>query len=386
MESAPLSKIISFRAMILCMNEEIGKIEDLGWDDFFKSKRTELKLDNFSVARVTAEYKGAYKVKNEEGEFLARITGKQIFNATSREDYPAVGDWTAITVLDKKQAVIQAVLPRKSIIKRRFGDKNKIGEKSDVQIIATNIDFAFVVQSVGRDYSINRFERYLAIIKDSNIKPAIIINKIDLISKEELNSKLSEIKNRVGDIDVFATSTIGDESLTKLKSYIQKGETYCFLGSSGVGKSSLINKLLGESIIKTEDISSHSDRGKHITTSREIYFLESGGIVVDNPGIREVGMTDASKGIGSVFDEITRLAKKCKYADCTHIHEPDCEILSALKDGRVDEGKYSNYISLKKEAEHFGMSNLEKKEKNRQFGKFIKKAKKELKDSGHKYF
>ncbi len=372
--------------MILNMKQKLEKIEDLGWDDFFKSKRTELKLDDFSVARVIAEYRGTYKVKKANSEYLAKITGKQMFKATSREDFPAVGDWVVITELDNKQAVIQAVLPRKSIIKRRFGDKNKIGEKGDVQIIATNIDFAFVVQSVGRDYSINRFERYLAIIKDSNIKPAIIINKIDLISKEELNSKLSEIKNRFGDIDVFATSAMGDESLTKLKSYIQKGKTYCFLGSSGVGKSSLINKLLGESIIKTEDISSYSDRGKHITTSREIYFLESGGIVVDNPGIREVGMTDASIGIGSVFDEITILAKNCKYVDCTHIHEPGCEVLKALKDGILDEDKYSNYISLKKEADHFEMSNLEKKEKNRQFGKFIKKAKKELKDSGHKYF
>jgi ribosome biogenesis GTPase / thiamine phosphate phosphatase len=371
---------------MLNMSIKINKIEDFGWDSFFQFKRTELGLDNFSVARAIAEYRGTYKVKNANGEYLAKITGKQMFKATSREDYPAVGDWVAITELDNKQAIVQAVLPRKSIIKRRFGDKNKAGEKSDVQIIATNIDVAFIVQSVGRDYSINRFDRYLAIIKDSDIKPAIIINKTDLISAEELDAKLAEIKSGFGNIDVFATSTKSDESLEKLKGYIQKGETCCFLGSSGVGKSSLINALLGESIIKTEDVSSYSGRGKHITTSREMYFLESGGIVIDNPGIREVGLTDANSGIEGVFDEMAILAKKCKYADCTHTHEPGCEILAALTDGRLDEDRYSNYINLKKEAQHYGMSELEKREKGRSLGKFINKAKKELKNYGHKDF
>lgn len=368
------------------MSNEIAKIEDLGWDDFFESERAELGLGDFSVARIVAQYKSSYKVKNTNGEFLAKITGKQMFKAKSREDYPAVGDWVAITELDDKQAVIQAVFPRKSAVKRRFGDKNRTGEKSDVQIIATNIDVAFIVQSVGRDFSVNRYERYLTIIKDADIKPVIIVNKTDLASSEELSSKLAEIKNRLGDIDVIPTSTVTDEGLGKLKNYIEKGKTYCFLGSSGVGKSSLINKLLGKDAIRTADISSYSERGKHITTSREMYFLKSGGILIDNPGIREVGMADVSAGVESLFDEITNLAKKCRYADCMHIHEPGCEVLAALKDGRLDEDRYSNYLSLKKETGYFEMSQSEKREKNRSFGKFLKRAKKELKNSGHKYF
>ena len=155
------------------MNTEHEKIEDLGWDEFFETKKAELGFGDFSVARVTAENKGSYKIKNEKGEFLAKITGKQIFEASSREDYPAVGDWVAITELGNEQAVINAVLPRKSIIKRRFGDKSKISGKNDVQVIATNIDAAFIVESIGRDYSINRFERYLAIVKDEGIEPVI---------------------------------------------------------------------------------------------------------------------------------------------------------------------------------------------------------------------
>jgi ribosome biogenesis GTPase len=362
--------------------EQEMKIEDLGWDKFFETNQTKLGLDDFSVARVIAEYKGAYKIKNASGEYLARITGKQMFDAKSREDFPAVGDWVAITEADKEQAVIHKVLPRKTIIKRKYGDKNRIGEKNETQVIAANIDVAFAIESVGRDYNLNRLERYSAIANDGGIKSAVILNKIDLISEEELNLKISEIKNRLKDVDVIAASTLTERGLDDLKKYIIKGQTYCFLGSSGVGKSSLINKLLGEDIIRTKDIGEYSGRGKHTTTGREMYFLKGGGIVIDNPGVREVGMTDASAGVDNIFDEITALAKNCKYADCTHMHEPDCAVLEAVNLGKLDKGRYANYVSLKKETEHYEMTKLEKKQKTRQFGKFLKNAKKGLK--GHK--
>jgi len=355
------------------MNSEIKKNEELGYDNFFESERKKLNLENFSVARVIAEYKGAYKVKNAKGEYLAKITGKQMFNALTREDYPAVGDWVAITELNAEQAVIKAVLPRKTIIKRKYINK------SEIQIIATNIDVAFIVESIGRDYNLNRFERYFSIANDGGVKPAIILNKTDLISKEELDLKLSQIKNRFNNTDVILTSAVTDEGLNKLKNYILKGKTYCFLGSSGVGKSSLINKLLGENVIKTENISVSTGRGKHATTGRQMYFLESGGIVIDNPGMREVGMTDNKAGINDLFDEITVLAEKCKYADCTHVHESGCEVLSAIKSGKLNKDKYSNYIILKKESEHYEMSELEKRKKDQKFGKFLKTAKKEIK-------
>lgn len=359
------------------------KLEDLGYDDFFESSRKKLGWGDFSVARVMAEHKGAYEVINQNGEFLAKITGKQIFNALSREDYPAVGDWAAISELDTERAVIRGVLPRKTIIKRKFGDKNKMGDKTEVQVIGANIDVAYVVESIGRDYNLNRFERYFSIARDGGVVSAIILNKTDLISQEELSLKLEQLKQRFNDINIVATSTVNDEGLTELRKNILPGKTYCFLGSSGVGKSSLINKLLGENIIKTDDISFRANRGKHITTGREMYFLKDGGLVIDNPGMREVGMADASAGIDSLFDEITVLAEGCKYADCTHIHEPDCAVLAALKSGRLDEGKYNNYTNLKKEAEYYELSALEKREKDRDFGKFIKKAKKDISQIKH---
>ena len=347
------------------------KIKDLGYNSFFEENRNKLERGDFFVARVTAEFKEAYRVKDADGEYLAKIKGKRIFEALSREDYPAVGDWVTITKPDEDHAVIHGILPRLTVIKRKYGDKT--------QVIATNIDVAFVVESVDRDYNLNRFERYFAIANDGGIKSAIILNKTDLISQEELNEKLKEIKNRFPEADIISTSVVNNDGLDELKKYIKKGKTYCFLGSSGVGKSSLINKLLEKDFIKTGDISSYSNRGKHITTSREMYFLDNGGIVIDNPGMREVGMTDTDAGIDNLFDEISILAQKCKYADCSHIHEPDCEVLLALKSGKLNEKQYSNYINLKKEAEYYKMSNVEKREKDKQFGKFIKKTKEDLK-------
>jgi ribosome biogenesis GTPase len=296
-----------------------------------------------------------------------------MFTALSREDYPAVGAWVAIIKPDKENAVIQAILPRRSVIKRKYSNKN------ETQIIATNIDVAFVVQSVGRDYNLNRFERYFAIVCDGGIKPVIILNKVDLISEEELADKLSQIKNRFPNIDVITTSIVGNDGLNELKNYVEKNKTYCFLGSSGVGKSSLINKMIGGDLIKTEDISSYSDRGKHITTGRQMYFLKNGGILIDNPGMREVGMAGAGEGINDLFDEITELSRGCKFKDCTHTHEAGCEVLAAVKLGKINREQYQNYLNLKKEVEYYEMSEIEKKEKERDFGKFIKNAKKELK-------
>lgn len=352
-------------------------LEDLGYGEFFENHRRLLGLQDFLVARVIAEHKGAYKVKNENGEYLAKITGKQIFNAKSREDFPAVGDFVAITVLDTERAVINAVLPRKTIIKRKQSGKNEI------QIIASNIDTAFIIEAVDRDYNLNRLERYFA-IAGGGINMVIILNKIDLISKEELEKKLSEIKIRFPNAEVIPTSNILSEGLERLKNYIKQGQTYSFLGSSGVGKSSLINKLLGTDSLKTEDISLYSGRGKHITTARQMYFLENGGIVIDNPGMREVGVSEDTGSVNAVFEEITELSQHCKFADCTHTHEPGCEVLTAVNSGLLDKEKYANYLNLRKEAQFYGLSEFEKREKNRKFGKFIKKAKDELKRYGHK--
>ncbi len=352
-------------------------LEELGYGPFFEQALKKLGLENFLLARVIAEHKGAYRVKSQNGEYLAKVTGKQMFNASSREDYPAVGDWVAVKPLDQEQAVIGSVLPRKTVIKRKASGNN------EVQIIAANVDVAFVIESVDRDYNLNRFERYFS-LASGGIKFVLILNKIDLISQEELSLKLTEIQTRLSGSKVIPTSNLTGNGLEELIEYLEKGKTYCFLGSSGVGKSSLINKLLHENIAKTDSISPDSGRGKHVTTSREMYFLKNGSIVIDNPGMREVGLTEADAGANNAFDEITVLAKNCKYTDCTHTHEPGCEVLLALNSGLLDKSKYSNYIKLKKETQHYSLTQYEKKQKSRKFGKFMKKAKEEFKKYGHK--
>lgn len=350
------------------------KLEDLGYDDFFDLKWKSLELTNSSAGRVIAEHKESYKVKSSDGEYLAKITGKQIFNATKRADYPAVGDWVAITKLDKDRAVIQKILPRKTVLQKKSSDKQ------DAQIIASNIDAALIVESLDKDYNLNRFERYFVLLDEAGIKRAIILNKIDLAAEAELNHKKEQIKNRFGNIDIVLTSAITEQGLNELMNYITRGKTYCFLGSSGVGKSSLINMLLKKNTIDTREISNSTGRGKHTTTARGMYFLKNGGILIDNPGIKEVGIADADAGIENVFDEITLLSNKCKFSDCSHIHEPGCAVLQAIKDGKLDENKYQNYVKLKKENEFYEMSDLDRRKKDRKFGQFRKKVMDQMKE------
>ena len=347
--------------------------KNLGYNEVFELDRQKLGSGDLPVARVVAEYKGGYKVKNAEGEYFAKVTGKRMYRAASREDYPAVGDWVMLTEVGEDKATIEDILPRHTVIKRKHGSREK------VQIIATNIDMAFIVESVGRNFNLNRFERYITIVSDGGVKPMLILNKVDLADSEDLDRKMAEIKERFKDVPVLFTSALDSTGLEELRESIKAEKTYCFLGSSGVGKSSLINKLLEENAIETNDISVRTDRGKHTTTSREMYFLENGGIVIDNPGVREVGMTSMTGGVEETFDEMEFLAKECKFSDCSHILEPKCGVLRAVKEGEVSNEKYKNYIGLKKETDFYEMSEVEKREKDQKFGKFIKNAKKDIK-------
>lgn len=327
-----------------------------------------------STARVTAEFKGAYRVKSGLIELFATITGKQMHQASTREDYPAVGDFVEITPLADDRAVIERILPRRTILRRKAGAESGPG----AQIIATNIDVAFVIEAVDRDHNLNRLERYCALARDGGITPAIVLNKTDLIPEEELGAMLREIARRLADTDLIPTTTRSGDGLSLLRRYMTTGKTYCFLGSSGVGKSTLINGLLGDDAIRTVEISSYSGRGKHTTTRRQMYFLDGGEVVIDTPGIREVGMADSAAGVASVFEELTRLGEQCRFADCTHANEPGCMVLAAVREGKLDKDRYDNYMSLKKEAEFYELSEQERREKDRSFGKFVKKAKKSL--------
>lgn len=349
-------------------------LESLGYGSFFEEFRAESVPAEFEPGRVIAEHKERYVVKNAGGEYDAEVTGNLRFNAESREDFPAVGDWVAISSFDSEFAVIHKIFPRLSVIKRKAA-----GHLSDVQIIAVNIDFAFIVQAVDRDFSINRLERYLTICNSSKVKPLILLTKTDLIEGVQLEEILDSINQRIEDVPVLAISNETQSGYDKVKAVIEAGKTYCMLGSSGVGKSTLLNNLSGKELMKTGSISENTNRGKHVTTHRELIVLESGGLLIDNPGMREVGIADSAGGLDITFDKIFELAEKCKFKDCKHISETGCAVIEAVETGVLEKESYENFMKMEKERKHFESSAAERRKKDKHFGKMMKNYKKDIK-------
>ncbi len=345
-------------------------LEELGYTNELENYRVKNNLSNFSIGRVITEHKERYVVKSEVGDFDAELIGNLRNSAQDRSDFPAVGDWVAISVYDTNKALIHHVFPRTSIIERQAVDKH--GEK---QIIATNIDIGFIVQAINRDFNVNRLERYLTICNASKVTPIIVLTKIDLVSETELVSILESVSKRIQNVNIIPVSNENNVGLDALKSIIKKGKTYCLLGSSGVGKSTLINSISGKNLMKTGEISESIDRGKHVTTHRELIVLEGGGIIIDNPGMREVGITESSNGLEVTFETIFELATQCRFSDCTHIHEKGCAIIEAIEFGEIDEDSYDSYIRLEREKQFFESSAQDKKKKDKNLGKLIKSAK-----------
>jgi len=349
-------------------------LEDLGYNDLLENYRKDKGLDSFEAGRVISEHKERYTVKTAVNEYDAEIIGNLRFTAQKRSDFPAVGDWVAFSEFDENRALIHAVFPRKTVIERQA-----VGKQGEKQIIASNIDFAFIVQSVDYDFNINRMERYLTICNASNVEPVIILNKIDLINESELSELILSVQKRVKEAQVIAISNESQKGIESLKKSIIKGKTYCLLGSSGVGKSTLINNLSGKQMMKTETISESTHKGRHVTTHRELLVLENGGILIDNPGMREVGITDSAGGLEITFEIITELSKECKFQDCTHTTETGCAVLAAVDKGEFDKSSYENYLKMEREKEHFESTVAEKRRKDKFFGKMMKKYKKDQK-------
>ena len=344
---------------------------DLGYSDKLEKFRIENNLESFSAGRVISEHKERYTVKSSEGEFDAEITGNLRYSAESREDYPAVGDWVSIVPCDSEFAIIHNILPRYSLIKRKAA-----GKKGESQLIAANVDYAFLVQAVDRDFSVNRLERYLTICYDSKVSPLILFSKIDLTDETHIGEIINSVKTREPGVPVIMFSNETGKGLSEINSLIEKGKTYCLLGSSGVGKSTLLNNLSGKELMKTAAISESIDRGRHVTSHRELIILESGGILIDNPGMRELGIADAGEGLEITFDKIFRTADKCRYKDCTHVVEEGCAVIEAVEKGEIEKSSYENYLKMHKEKQHYESSSAEKKRKDKILGKVLKNYKK----------
>jgi ribosome biogenesis GTPase / thiamine phosphate phosphatase len=352
------------------------RLEDLGYTDQFEKFRIDNNLSGFEVGRVISEHKERYIVRTEQGEFEAEITGNMRFTNKSREDFPAVGDWVALTTYDADFAIIHKILPRFSMITRQA-----VGQFGEIQIIATNIDYAFLIQAIDRDFNINRLERYLTICNSSKVSPIIVLSKTDLIDEQLVSEIVENINVRIKNVPVIAISNESQDGYDAIRKTIEKGTTYCMLGSSGVGKSTLSNNLSGKTLMRTDAISATTQKGRHVTSHRELIVLETGGILVDNPGMREVGIADSASGLEMTFDRIVNFSRNCRFKDCTHTNEVGCSVIKAVENGELDQASYENYLKMEREKAHFESTVSERRKRDKEFGQLMKNYKKDIREN-----
>ena len=304
----------------------------------------------YSLGRVVSQYRGKYKIATEQGETLAQISGKLRFETEELAQYPAVGDFVMVSQeTADSEAVIHHILTRKSIFLRKA-----VGMTGQAQPVSANIDTVFLCMSLDQNYSLNRMERYLSIAWDSGAVPVIVLTKADLC--EDLETVIHDIERISSFSDILSLSMFDEDISKKFAPYFAKNQTCAFIGSSGVGKSTLINKLLGEDLLETREIGK-ANKGRHTTTGREMYPCPLGGVVIDTPGMREMGAE--STDLSRTFHEIEELAEQCRFRDCTHTGEPGCAVLAAIEEGTLDQRRLDSFLKLQNEASYDGLSSKE---------------------------
>lgn len=347
----------------------------LGYDSWFAEHAASLAQPDRLIARVTAVDRDAFLVRMQERDIYAEIAGRLRYTAESVMDLPGVGDWVSIHWPSTDgPAIIHDVLPRRTFLRRKSA-----GKTVDFQMMAANLDVAFIVQGCQSDFNVRRLDRYLVVANDGRIEPRIILTKTDLVTPAEQEVLVAAIRGAGITAPVLLVSNETGEGLEAFRASLEPGRTYCLLGSSGVGKTTLINRLLGREAFETRDVSGTGE-GVHTTSRRQLLVLDSGAMLIDTPGMREIGLVGTAEGMDATFADIAEFAEQCRFPDCTHAQEPGCAVQAALAGGTLSEERFQSYLKLRKESEYHNMTYLEKRRKDRAFGKLVKSVKKQIKD------
>ncbi len=354
------------------MNNQHCELNELGWSDWFEQK-VECKPTD-TIARVAAVDREQLLLVDQASTFRAKLAGSYLHRHHLSHEMPCVGDWVCI----EKQSgdnfgVVHALLERRTSLRRKLA-----GNVIAYQMIAANVDYVVIVQSCRFDFNLKRLERYLVMVMDGGAEPIILLTKKDLVDPDVLAAQKAEIRSAGITATIVTLSSVTQDGVDDFKRLLFRGKTYCLVGSSGVGKSTLINQLMGREMLETKAVSGTGE-GRHTTVRRELIRLEGGALVIDNPGMREFGILGAEGGIGSSYSDLTSLSSSCRYRDCRHTGEPGCAVLEAVHSGEINREHFENYLKLRKESEFHQMSYVEKRTKDRGFGKYVKSVKKDLK-------
>jgi ribosome biogenesis GTPase len=348
-------------------------LETLGWNSSFEESMAQFRDQGLEPARVAVEDRHSYLVCTAKGEMPAQAAGKLLYSAQSAAALPKVGDWVAVSIFPSEgKGVIHHVLPRRTKLSRKVP-----GREVEEHILATNIDIVFLVEAVDQTFNARLLERYLVMVFQSGAKPVVVLNKADLC--DNISERLAQAQTAAGETPVIAVSAKTGQALERLSPFIREGETIVFIGPSGVGKSTLINRIFGEEIQATTEVRESDSKGRHTTTRRELILLPQGGMLIDTPGVREFHLWMAGEGLLNAFADMDDLAVHCHFRDCTHTVEKKCAVLDATTSGQIPQERYQNYLKLRKELAHLAAtqnkkSSLEKKRRDkaahRAFNKF----------------
>ncbi|KIY22262.1 MULTISPECIES: ribosome small subunit-dependent GTPase A [Mesobacillus] len=321
----------------------MNKLESIGMTAEIKKYFEEDRFQGYKLGRIALEHKHSFRVWLEEGEYLCTLSGKLTYEANSRDDLPAVGDWVAVkTSPGEMRGTIRGILPRKSKFSRKAA-----GQVTEEQIVAANIDTVFIVNSLNDDLNLRRIERYLLLAWESGSNPVIILSKADL--EPDLETKLELVAGVAIGVPVIPVSVLVETGMEELQRYLAPGRTVALIGSSGVGKSSLVNYFSGYEKQLVQEIRESDDKGKHTTTHREMVLLHDGAVLIDTPGMREIQLWTGEEGFGESFADVDQFTEECKFRDCTHGNEPGCAVRSAIDEGLLDESRLASYKKLQKE-------------------------------------